>query len=193
MRIKYFIGILFVCCLLACSPSQQSKQLIGTDITGADFANQLNLTNHLGQRVTLETYKGKVVALFFGYTHCPDVCPTTLNDLASALKLLGNQAKDVQVLFVTLDPERDTQQVLAKFVPSFNPSFIGLFGNVAEIEATAKNFKIFHSKQSVAGKSGYLIDHSAGVYLFDKAGKIRVYVKFGQTPAEIANDIETIL
>ena len=191
--LRYLLVLIAVVCSVACSPSSAPQTLVGTDISGADFANQLNLTNHLGQSVTLSSYQGKVVALFFGYTHCPDVCPTTLHDLASALKLLGDKAKDVQVLFVTLDPERDTQEVLAKFVPSFNPSFVGLYGTPQAVDETAKNFKIFYSKQNVAGKSGYLIDHSAGVYLYDKSGKIRVYVKFGQKPAEIANDIETIL
>lgn len=187
---RIFLSILCFA-LLACT-SKSADKIYGTDITGADFAQQLKLTNHLGQPVTLASYQGKVVALFFGYTHCPDVCPTTMHDLASAMKLLGDRANEVQVLFVTLDPERDTQDVLAQFVPSFNPSFVGLYGTQAEIEATAQNFKIYHAKQSVSGRSGYLIDHSAGVYLYDKTGKIRTYLKFGQKPAEIASDIKAL-
>ena len=180
-------------CLISCSPAKQSVELFGTDITGADFANTLNLTDHTGKQRQLADFKGKAVVLFFGYTHCPDVCPTTMADLASAMKLLGKRSDEVQVLFVTLDPERDTQQVLAQFVPSFDPRFLGLYGTPQQTSETAKNFKIFYGKQKQAGKSGYTIDHSAGVYAFDKAGKIRVYIKFGQKPVEIAHDLEQIL
>ncbi len=175
--------------LTACSPAKQ----FGTDITGADFANTLSLIDHTGKPRQLGDFKGKVVALFFGFTHCPDVCPTTMADLAKAMKLMGKRSDEVQVLFVTLDPERDTQQVLAKFVPSFDSRFIGLYGTPEQIAETAKNFKIFYAKQNETGKSGYTIDHSAGVYAFDKNGKIRIYIKFGQKPNEIAQDLATIL
>ena len=179
--------------LLACSGSNQPVQLYGTDISGADFGHALNLTDHTGKPRQLEDFKGKVVALFFGYTHCPDVCPTTMADLASAVKLLGQRSDEVQVLFVTLDPERDTQQVLAQFVPSFDRRFLGLYGTPEQTAETARNFKIFYAKQAEAGKSGYSIDHSAGIYAFDKSGKIRIYLKFGQKPAEIAHDLAQIL
>lgn len=189
---KFFL--MAVCILLmACSPAKQPMQLFGEDITGADFANGLSLTDHNGKPRHLEDFKGKVVALFFGYTHCPDVCPTTMSDLASAMKLLGKQSDEVQVLFVTVDPERDTQQVLAQFVPSFDKRFLGLYGTPEQTAETAKNFKVFYAKQAEAGKSGYSIDHSAGVYAFDKTGKVRVYIKFGQKPAEIAHDLQQIL
>lgn len=177
--------------LTACEPPAQ--KVVATDITGADFAQTLNLTDYNGQRRTLEEFKGKVVALFFGYTHCPDVCPTTMADLRQVMRLLGPKADEVQVLFVTLDPERDTQEVLAKFVPSFDKRFIGLRGSKEETEATAKNFKIFMSKVESKGKSDYTIDHSAGMYVYDKNGKIRLYVDYGEKPADIANDIKTIL
>ncbi|HEY8118222.1 MAG TPA: SCO family protein [Methylophilaceae bacterium] len=179
--------------LIACSPAKQQQQLFGTDITGADFAKDLSLTDHNGKLRHLEDFKGKVVALFFGYTHCPDVCPTTMADLASAMKLLGSKSDEVQVLFVTVDPERDTQQVLAQFVPSFDKRFLGLYGTPEQTAETAKNFKVFYAKEPQAGKSGYSIDHSAGVYAFDKTGKVRVYIKFGEKPAEIASDLQQIL
>lgn len=180
--------------LIACGSSQQEPQkLYGTDITGADFAQQLQLTDHNGKVRTLDDFKGKVVALFFGYTHCPDVCPTTMADLAAALKLMGDRASEVQVLFVTVDPERDTQEVLSQFVPSFNPTFIGLYGSPEQVKATATNFKIFYEKQVDPGRSGYTIDHSAGIYAFDKQGKIRIYLKFGQKPEEIAFDLGQLL
>jgi protein SCO1/2 len=109
------------------------------------------------------------------------------------MKLLGPQSEQVQVLFVTVDPERDTQEVLAEYVPSFNPSFIGLHGTPEQMAETAKNFKIFYTKQESEGKSDYTIDHSAGVYVFDKQGHVRIYVKYGQKPAEIAHDLKTLL
>lgn len=190
---RVITAVVLTTCLISCSPAKQPVELFGTDITGADFANTLNLTDHTGKQRQLADFQGKAVALFFGYTHCPDVCPTTMVDLASAMKLLGKRSDEVQVLFVTLDPERDTQQVLAQFVPSFNPGFLGLYGTPEQTAETAKNFKIFYAKQVEAGKSGYTIDHSAGVYAFDKKGKIRVYFRFGQKPAEIAHDLEQIL
>lgn len=182
----------FMAGLLA-SCGQGEPKLYGTDITGASFANTLNLTDHTGKQRTLEDFKGKVVVLFFGYTHCPDVCPTTMADIAKAMKLLGKQADEVQVLFVTVDPERDTQEVLAQYVPSFDPRFLGLHGTPEQIAETAKNFKIFYTKVQEEGRSGYTIDHSAGVYVFDKQGNVRTYVKYGQKPEEIANDLKLLL
>lgn len=185
--------LLLISCLAACKPASDANQLVATDITGADFGQSFHLTDHNGQARTLDDFKGKAVALFFGYTHCPDVCPTTMADLKQAMKLLGPRADELQVLFVTLDPERDTQEVLAKFVPAFDARFIGLRGSVEETAATAKVFKIFSSKVQAEGRSGYTIDHSAGMYVFDKAGKIRLYVDYGEKPADIANDIKLIL
>jgi len=182
-----------MCALSACKPTGGTSKLVATDITGADFGQTLNLTDHTGKHRTLADFKGKAVALFFGYTHCPDVCPTTMADLKQAMKLLGSRANELQVLFVTLDPERDTQEVLAKFVPSFDASFIGLRGSMDEVTTTAKAFKIFSSKVQSEGHSGYTIDHSAGLYVFDKAGKIRLYIDYSERPADIASDIKQIL
>jgi protein SCO1 len=170
-----------------------SKPLVGTDITGADFAKDLSLTDHTGKRRSLGDFKGKVIALFFGYTHCPDVCPTTMLDLKTTMKILGKDADDVQVLFMTLDPARDTQEVLAKFVPSFDARFIGLRGSLQETVETMANFKVFYSKVPGKSQNDYLIDHSAGMYLFDQAGKVRVYIPYGQKPADIASDIQHLL
>lgn len=181
-----------IAALTACNASKEPA-LYGTDITGASFANTLSLTDHTGKPRTLEDFKGKVVVLFFGYTHCPDVCPTTMADLAKAMKLMGPKSDEVQVLFVTVDPERDTQQVLADYVPSFDPRFIGLRGTPEQLAETAKNFKIFYSKQESAGKSDYTIDHSAGTYVFDKQGHVRIYIKYGEKPQEIAHDLKTLL
>lgn len=192
-RFSGAIACLAMLGLLAGCNFNKEPELYGTDLTGASFANTLSLTDHTGKPRTLEDFKGKVVVLFFGYTHCPDVCPTTMSDLAQAMKLLGPKSDEVQVLFVTVDPERDTQQVLADFVPSFDPRFIGLWGTPEQLAETAKNFKIFYSKQETAGQSDYTIDHSAGVYVFDKQGHVRIYVKYGEKPQEIAHDLKTLL
>ena len=190
---RLFPALFLICAiagLVACKPT---PKLVATDITGADFGQTIALTDQNGQARTLDEFKGKAVALFFGYTHCPDVCPTTMTDMKQTMKILGPQADELQVLFVTLDPERDTQEVLAKFVPSFDKRFIGLRGTTEQVEATAKAFKIFVNKVPTKKGSDYTIDHSAGMYVFDKFGKIRLYVDYGEKPADIASDIKTIL
>ena len=180
--------------LSACGPDKpQAADFYATDITGADFARDFSLTDQAGNPRTLADYKGKAVALFFGYTHCPDVCPTTMADLAAAMRLMGEQGQDLRAYFVSVDPERDTQQVLAQYVPSFDSRFIGLYGTPEQTAAVARDFKVFYAKQESAGHGGYTIDHSAGVYAFDKAGKVRLYFKYAQKPAEIAHDLEQIL
>lgn len=190
---RQFILVFLLTVLAACQPSGTGKQLVATDITGADFGHELSLTDHHGQPRSLAEFKGKAVVLFFGYTHCPDVCPTTMIDLKQTMKLLGPRADEVQVLFVTLDPERDTQAVLAQFVPSFDARFIGLRGDESATKLVQANFKIYAKKVEVKGKSTYTLDHSAGMYVFDKTGKIRLYVDYGEKPADIANDILQVL
>lgn len=185
--------VVLLCVLSACKPATDTNDFSATDISNAAFGSSLSLTDHTGKPRTLADFKGKVVALFFGYTHCPDVCPTTMADMKRAMKLLGNQADELQVLFVTLDPERDTQAILAQYVPSFDPRFIGLTGTNQEIEIAVKDFKIFANQVENKGRSGYTIDHSAGVYLFDKTGKIRLYVNYGAKPSDIASDIKKLL
>lgn len=189
----FLAAVSFSAMLVACKPADNAASTFGTDITGADFASDFNLTDHTGEPKRLEDFQGKVVALFFGFTHCPDVCPTTMADLAAAMRLMGPAGDQVQVLFVTVDPERDTPDVLAKFVPHFDARFIGLTGSPEQIDATAKVFKIFYAKQETPGQSGYTLDHSAGIYVYDKTGKIRLYLKYGQKPAEIAHDLSRLL
>jgi len=188
---KKLLIFVFMLIISACSPAQTPFK--ATDITGADFPQPLKLTDHTGKLRTMSDFNGKVVALFFGYTHCPDVCPTTMSDLKQTMKLLGDKADQVQVLFVTVDPERDTQEVLAKFVPYFDKRFIGLRGSLQETAETLGNFKIYFSKVEGQSKNDYTIDHSAGMYVFDKSGKIRLYMQYGQKPADIASDIKKLL
>ena len=130
--------------------------------------------------------------MFFGYTHCPDVCPTTMSDLRQTMKLLGKDADQVQVLFITVDPDRDTQEVLAQFVPSFDKRFIGLRGSLQEVAENMGSYKIFASKVKSSADTHYTIDHSAGLYVFDKKGAARIYMSYGQKPADIAHDVRQL-
>lgn len=188
----YLAFILLTSLLAACQPGS-SASFIGTDLTGTQFGKPLSLTDHTGKLRSMEDFKGKVVVLFFGYTHCPDVCPTTMSDLKQTMKLLGDKANNVQVLFVTVDPERDTQEVLAQFVPGFDPSFIGLRGTEAEVAANLSEYKVYAAKVSEPGKSGYTMDHSAGLYVFDKTGAPRIYLGYGEKPENIAHDLQLLL
>ncbi len=163
-----------------------------TDITGAEFGRGFQLTDHTGRPRTLDDFKGKVVAVFFGYTFCPDVCPTTMGELALVMKELGTDAGRVQVLFITVDPERDTPQLLASYVPAFHPSFLGLYGDAEATARTARDFKVFYKKQQTAG-GGYTVDHSAGTYLYDPAGRIRLFGAYGQGPQKLLHDIRLLL
>src|SRR6185369_9736285 len=154
---KGFAAVVVALMLAACGDTAPKFQL--TDVTGADFARDVRLTDHNGKPRTLAEFKGKVVAVFFGYTHCPDVCPVTLAELASVARDLGKDAERLQVLFITVDPERDTPEVLAKYVPAFNPAFLGLYGDAEATARTGKEFKVFFQKQPAAG-GGYSVDHS---------------------------------
>ncbi|MFM9914111.1 MAG: SCO family protein [Methylophilaceae bacterium] len=187
--------LLLALSLVACSGSQtpSASQFIGSDMTDVTLSSDFLLPDHNGTPRKLADFHGKVVALFFGYTHCPDVCPTTMTDLAGGLKLMGDSAKDVQVLFVSLDPERDSAEVLKKFVPSFNPTFLGLRGDLAQTVKVTQDFKVYFAKQESKSKAGYTIDHTSGVYVFDKTGTLRVIMKAGQTPKDIAHDLGLLL
>jgi protein SCO1/2 len=141
----------------------------------------------------LSDFKGKVTMLFFGYTHCPDACPTTMSELAQVVKLLGDKGKDVQVLFVTVDPERDSLDILKSYVPSFNPDFLGLRGDDTTTHKVAQDFKIYYAKQASNSKAGYTVDHSTGVYVFDKQGQIRLFVTNSLKPQDIAHDVGLLM
>jgi protein SCO1/2 len=192
MLVRALMLCLMLACLNACKP-QPKEAFETTDIAGADFASGLQLTDHHGKPASLADFKGKVVVLFFGYTHCPDVCPTTMSDLAQAMKLLGKDADHVQVLFVTLDPARDTPEVLAKYVPYFDQRFLGLYGSERQIADTAHHFKISASKQPPDARGNYSIDHSAGTYVYDPQGKIRLYINYGTSAAVIAHDLRLLM
>ncbi|MFP5404383.1 MAG: SCO family protein [Gammaproteobacteria bacterium] len=180
--------------LVACEPaSAPPPNFQATDITGAPFARDFTLTDHHGATRSLADFRGKAVAVFFGYTHCPDVCPTTLADFAAALKQLGPLASKVQVIFVTVDPERDTPELLRQFVPAFDPSFLGMYTDAESLERLAKEFKVVYQKSSVKADDDYLIDHSAGTYVYDAQGRLRLLMPYGSSPDAIANDLRTLL
>jgi len=189
-----FLGLALSLLVAGCGPSAPSKAVFqGTDITGVEWGKDFNLVDHTGQRRSLVDFHGKAVALFFGYTHCPDVCPTTLGEMAQTLKQLGKDADKVQVLFVTLDPARDTPAVLAQYVPSFNPTFLGLTGTEAEVAIVAKSFKVFYQKQESSSKMGYTLDHSANTFVFDPQGRLRLMYSFGRGVAPMVQDINQLL
>lgn len=164
-----------------------------TDITGAEYGKTLALTDHHGTPRTLADFRGKVVTLFFGYTQCPDVCPSNLATMADVLRQLGPDAERVQVLFVTVDPERDTQPLLAQYVPAFDARFLGLHGDAAQTAAVAKDFRVFFQKSGDTSGPNYTVDHSTGTYVFDPAGRVRLYVKHAESAENIVADIRALL
>jgi protein SCO1 len=164
-----------------------------TDVTGLEYAKDFALPDHNGKMRTLADFKGKAVVVFFGYTQCPDVCPTTMAEMASVMQRLGPLADKVQVLFITIDPERDTQQLLSKYVPSFDPRFLGLVGDKNATEKVAKEFKVFYQKVPGKESGSYSMDHTAGSYVFDPQGRIRLFVRHGQGAEPIAHDLKLLL
>lgn len=179
--------------LLVLGACTQPAHFSATDITGAEWGRDFHLSDHNAKPSQLADFKGKAVVIFFGYTQCPDVCPTTLSGMAEVAKLLGADADRVQVLFITLDPERDTPAVLARYVTAFNPAFLGLSGDLAATAATAKEFKVFYQKQAGSTAGSYTLDHTAASYVYDPAGRLRLYVAYGTPPEKIAGDIRQLL
>ena len=178
--------------LAACSkPAAESFK--ATDITGAAFGRHLSLTDHHGKPRNLEDFKGKAVVVFFGYTHCPDVCPMTLAALREVKEKLGPDGGKLQVLFVTVDPERDTQQVLSVYVPAFDADFLGLYGDLEATQQAAKEFKIFFTRSAGSTPSSYTVDHSASVFVFDQQGRLRLFASPTFTVDSYLHDIRMLL
>jgi protein SCO1/2 len=165
----------------------------GIDITGADYANALSLPDARGQVRDLKEFQGKVVVVFFGFTQCPDVCPTTLAELAEVRRRLGAQGERVQGIFVTLDPPRDTPELLQAYMGSFDPSFIALRGTPEQTAAVAKTFKVFYARVPGKTEGSYTIDHTAGAYLFDAQGRIRVFTRHGTGAEALQHDLKQLL
>jgi protein SCO1/2 len=210
-RLILLASLLALLSLVACSePAPPAPAFRNTDITGAEFGRSLaGMSDPRGKPVELADFKGRALVVFFGYTSCPDVCPTTLARLAEVMKALGKDASRVQVLLVTLDPERDSAEKLSAYVTAFDPSFVGVRGDAAATEAVAREFKVFYSKVRVSDTSAqhaahghaghhhdegdYAIDHSAAIYVLDPAGRIRLYVKDDAAVDAIASDLRLLL
>jgi len=186
---KFFVILLLLATLMSCSDNNLTFN--GSDITKADLNSNFELISHTGEKRSLDDFKGKVIAIFFGFTNCPDICPTTMFELKKIKSELGKNSKELEVLFVSLDPERDTPELLSKYIPSFHSSFIGLTGSEADIIKITQQFKIYRKK--VIQDNTYTIDHSSGLYLIDKDGKIRIRYPYGTENRLIIQDIEKLI
>jgi protein SCO1/2 len=190
------LGPLLAACDKAALPglgASSKPSFKAIDITGADYAQGLELTDPSGKRRTLAEFKGKVVVVFFGFTHCPDVCPTTLVELSAVKKQLGADGERVQVVFVTVDPERDTPELLKAYVENFDKGFVALRGTPEETRAVAKHFKVFYNKVPGKTETSYTVDHTAGSYVFDTAGRIRLFTRHGSGTEALAHDLRILL
>lgn len=194
---RIFLAGCLVVLLAACSPSSDKPALkfSATDITGASFAKSLSLNDAATQSPrTLDSFKGKVTVFFFGYMFCPDYCPTTMTTLNTALsKMTPDDAKRVEVVFVTVDPKRDKPEELAKYVAAFNPNFKALYGSEEATAALAKDWKIIYQKAQVKDEFTYLVDHSTQMYAFDKEGRIRLMIRHEAGADVIAQDLTTLV
>lgn len=182
--------VLLGCDQLGSPPAQSFK---GVDITGAEYARTLSLPDQYGKLRTLDDFKGKVTVVFFGYTQCPDVCPTTMAELAQVKKALGKDGERVQGVFITVDPERDTPETLKAYMASFDPSFVALRGTPEETKATAKEFKVFYAKVPGKVEGSYTMDHTAGSYVLDPKGKVRLFVRYGSPTEALTADLKALL
>lgn len=182
---------LLVAVLAACQAD--APRFNNVDITGANYARDFRLTDFNGKLRSLSDFRGKLVVVFFGYTQCPDVCPTTLADMAEVKKRLGPDGDKLQVIFITLDPDRDTAQVLAQYVPGFDPSFLALRGSREETAAIAKDFKVFYQKVPGKTETSYTLDHTAGSYVFDREGRVRLFLRHAGGVDPIVADLQKLL
>jgi protein SCO1 len=179
--------------LAACDWASKSPAFKAVDITGADYASGFDLTDADGRRRQLKDFAGKVTVVFFGFTHCPDVCPTTLLELAAVKKALGADGDRVQGVFITVDPDRDTAPLLKAYVDNFGVGFVALRGTADETKAVAKHFKVFYAKVPGRTESSYGIDHTAGSYVFDAQGKVRLFTRYGSGAEALTHDLKLLL
>lgn len=177
--------------LAACG--ERKPQFSAVDLTGADYAKDFQLPDTEGKMRSLQDFRGKAVVVFFGFTQCPDVCPTTLAEIAQAKQLLGPDGAKVQGIFVTVDPERDTPQVLKAYMANFGPDFIALRGSPEQLAAVAKDFKVYYKKVEGKTPGSYTMDHSAASFVYDPQGRLRLYSRYGSGPQALANDIKQLL
>lgn len=192
MNRRHLVSLLLVPALLsACSVEKPAFKAI--DITGAGYAQQLELPDVTGQRRTLADFKGKLVIVFFGFAQCPDVCPATLAEIADARQRLGADGAQVQPIFVTVDPERDTAPVLKEYVAAFGPDVVALRGDLEQTQAAAKAFKVYFAKVPGKDPGSYTIDHTAGAFVFDREGRVRLFARYGAGAEALAHDLRLLL
>lgn len=190
------LGGLCAALLAGCSDKLADATASGfasIDITGADYATGFQLTDHNGQQRTLADFKGKVVVVFFGYTQCPDVCPTSLSELAEAKRLLGADGDKLQGLFISVDPARDTPEVMKQYMASFDPSFLALYTTADGLPELTKRFRVYYKKVDGQTPTSYTMDHSAGSYVYDKQGRVRLYTRYGSGAPALAGDVKKLL
>lgn len=180
------VGVLAAC-------SEKKLNFVSIDLTGADYALDFTMTDHNGQSRSIKDFAGKVVVLFFGYTQCPDVCPTALAELAEVKRLLGPDGARLQGLFVTVDPARDTPEMLKAYMANFDPSFLALYTTPDKLEAIAKDYKVYYKKVDGKTATSYTMDHSAGSYVYDTHGKLRLYTRYGTGATALAADIKLLM
>jgi protein SCO1/2 len=197
MRLRFRTAAVLCASLLAlaaCGDKSAAPQAFeNTDITGLNYAKDFSLYDFNGKLRTLADFRGKAVVVFFGYTQCPDVCPTTMVEMAQAMKALGPDADKVQVVFVTLDPERDTAEVLRQYVPAFDSRFLGLRGDAAQTQRVAQEFKVYYQKVPGKTPGSYTMDHTAGTYVFDPQGRVRLFIRYGQPVEPVVHDLKLLL
>ena len=191
VKLGHWATALVLLGLAACSPEQ--PQFKSIDVTGANYAQGFTLTDHNGQTRSLSDFKGKVVVLFFGYTQCPDVCPTSLSELTEVKRLLGADGDKLQGVFVTVDPARDTAEVLKAYMANFDPSFVAFVPTDDELAKVGKDFKIYYKKAEGKTPTSYTMDHSAFSYVYDTQGRLRLYSRYGSGAQVLAQDIKLLL
>lgn len=180
------LGLLGAC-------SEPKPQFHGVDVTGADYAKDFPLSDHNGQPRSIKDFAGKVVIVFFGYTQCPDVCPTSMAELAEVKKLLGKDSDKLQGIFITVDPERDHAELLKAYMTNFDPTFLALIPTQEKLAVLAKDFKIYYKRVEGKTPTSYTMDHSAGSYTYDAQGRLRLYNRYGSGAAALAADVQLLL
>ena len=188
---RQFLAVLAAAALSACTPDKPAFK--GVDITGADYAKDFALSDQHGQMRSIKDFAGRVVVVFFGYTQCPDVCPTTLQELLEVRRLLGADGEKLQAVFITLDPERDTPELLKAYMANFDPSFVALRPTMEQLQPLLKDFKIYAKKVDGKSATSYTMDHSAQSYLYDPQGRLRLYNRYGSGAQAMADDARLLL
>lgn len=193
MQRRFLLVTLAASALAAAGCSGDKPQFKSVDITGSEFGRDFRMQDQDGRLRSLADFRGQAVVLFFGFTQCPDVCPTTLAEIVQARQLLGADGAKVQAVFVTVDPERDTPQVLKAYLANFDPGFVGLRGSAEELEALAREFKVYYKKVEGKTPGSYTMDHSAASYVYDPQGRLRLYARYGIGAQALADDLRLLL